>query len=732
MTVKSARTGEKLVRRWQRWFAASLLSAEAVSLVVWADIPVLRRGISDPPPATVSYEDLWAQSAHADTSAAAFSYWNLDRPAQVPAACAKCHSTPGFLSFLGAAGTQPGAADQPVPAGTTIECVACHNAAAQVLDSVTMPSGTKITGLGNEARCWPCHQGQASTVSVNRSLANRMVTDEDAIDASLRFPDTHFAPVAATVSGTYGKGGYQYAGKSYEARSAHVPGMDTCVDCHDPHSLRIRLDACARCHPEVRKVEDLRQIRMAGSAVDYAGDRDLSQGLDSEIKSLQAMLNIAIQTYAIDVDAPIAYAAHVPPYFFVDNNANGVVDPGETTPYNAFTARLFRAAFNYHFSVQDPGAYAHGGKYMIQLLFDSIEDLDPAQAEDLTRDSAGHFTGAAEAWRHWDGDGAVPGGCSQCHSAAGLPFLLREGDAVSQPVSNSLLCTTCHDAIPVFTSPQVKTVAFPSGTTGDTGDPNSNLCGTCHQGRQSGMGVHAVIAGLDPDTVSTKLRFVDVHAGAAAATRLGAQAQGAYEYPGRTYAGPLAHTPGWTACTDCHETHALQVKVKSCSDALCHGFDVCTGCHAPEDIVTKTEGCSPGNCHATASVQFIRKDRRDFDGDGDTSVGLAGEVQGLTNKLYAALQVYAANVAKTPLVYEGHTDPYFFADTNGNGLLDAGETPYTSWTPRLLRTAYNYRYMCQDPGAFAHNGKYVIQTLYDSLADLAARVPVDMTKMVRP
>jgi hypothetical protein len=35
-----------------------------------------------------------------------------------------------------------------------------------------------------------------------------------------------------------------------------------------------------------------------------------------------------------------------------------------------------------------------------------------------------------------------------------------------------------------------------------------------------------------------------------------------------------------------------------------------------------------------------------------------------------------------------------------------------------LKAAYNYQYATKDPGAFAHNGKYIIQLLYDSLADL--------------
>ena len=59
-------------------------------------------------------------------------------------------------------------------------------------------------------------------------------------------------------------------------------------------------------------------------------------------------------------------------------------------------------------------------------------------------------------------------------------------------------------------------------------------------------------------------------------------------------------------------------------------------------------------------------------------------------------------------------------------------TVYNSWTPRLLRAAYNYQYSTKDPGTFAHNGKYIIQVLYDSLEDLSKATTVDMKGLVRP
>lgn len=61
-------------------------------------------------------------------------------------------------------------------------------------------------------------------------------------------------------------------------------------------------------------------------------------------------------------------------------------------------------------------------------------------------------------------------------------------------------------------------------------------------------------------------------------------------------------------------------------------------------------------------------------------------------------------------------------------MVDEGEGRYESWTPRLLRAAYNYPWVAKDPGAFAHNGKYILQVLCDSRRDLGASV----SGMVRP
>ena len=110
---------------------------------------------------------------------------------------------------------------------------------------------------------------------------------------------------------------------------------------------------------------------------------------------------------------------------------------------------MAKAAYNYQTSLKDPGAYAHGGKYMIQLLYDSIEDLNEVLSEPVDLSAAnridhGHFAGSEEAFRHWDEDGAVSASCAKCHSATGLPAFLAEGVSVTEDISNGLQCESCH------------------------------------------------------------------------------------------------------------------------------------------------------------------------------------------------------------------------------------------------------------------------------------------------
>jgi hypothetical protein len=260
-----------------------------------------------------------------------------------------------------------------------------------------------------------------------------------------------------------------------------------------------------------------------------------------------------------------------------------------------------------------------------------------------------------------------------------------------------------------FTRHEFTEIKFPSGAIIDSGDPDTNLCMNCHQGRESTVSVDRLIGDVEPDAMSETLRFLNVHYFAAGATRYGTEAKGAYEYEGKEYLGYFEHTKSADQCKDCHEVHALEVNIEACAD-----------CHDDVEI------------ESVADLQNIRYYFDDWDGDGDTEEGIANEITTMLEALLPAMQGYATANVDTGIIYDPATHPYFFVDTNGNGEVDAdevnGDNRFNSWTPRLLRAAYNYQYASKDPGAFAHNGQYIVQVLYDSLEDLGA----DVSSMTRP
>lgn len=325
-----------------------------------------------------------------------------------------------------------------------------------------------------------------------------------------------------------------------------------------------------------------------------------------------------------------------------------------------------------------------------------------------------HADRTAEAFTHWDEEGAVEADCAKCHSGAGfVDYLGGDGTAAFQvdhpaPLGTVITCTTCHNEA----TRMLHQVTFPSGVTVEKLGPEAR-CMTCHQGRESTDSVRSAVGQLGDDEVSADLGFINVHYAAAGATLMGDVVRGGYQYEGKGYAGRYEHRAPYDTCTSCHSPHSTEVRVSECG-----------ACHK------ETTG--------EALLHMIRssEDKTDYDGDGDATEGIAGEIATLHEKLLAAIKLYASDVAGTAIAYDGHNYPYFFIDTNGDGSAGEDEArfpnKYNAWTPRLLKAAYNYQFVAKDPGAFAHNPPYALQILYDSLEDLGGQVDVAMNGANRP
>lgn len=289
--------------------------------------------------------------------------------------------------------------------------------------------------------------------------------------------------------------------------------------------------------------------------------------------------------------------------------------------------------------------------------------------------------------------------CSKCHAGReGFHFFLDHGVGAEFEPVNGLECATCHTSMEPAELVVVDSVLYPSGIEiTDAGEP-SNLCATCHSGREARATVDAAI---DAGT----LMFLDVHYNPAAAVQLGAEARVGYEYDGRAYAGRFVH-PEATGCGYCHDAAASE-----------HTFD-------PGHDLTPCQDCHPG----VTDIHELRVagDTTDWDGDGAADEPLADEIATVADALLAEIQLVAVAGGGEAICYDTHAYPYFFNDSDGSGDCDAGEAIYPNlyadWTPALMKATFNYQLSQKDAAAWAHNFDYMLQLLIDSVDELGGDV----------
>lgn len=322
--------------------------------------------------------EAWRASPHADRSSEAFTHWNED--GEIPGSCATCHSSTGAEDYLNGPMSTPGVIDHPVPLGTTVGCVVCHQSSAETLASVPFPSGVAVDTLGDGAVCAVCHQGRASSDTVNTATLG---IEDDAVSADLAFINIHYAAAAASLMGGEARGGFQYEGKTYKGKFTHVPNLATCTDCHNPHTLEVAQESCSSCHQNISEFSDIRM-----SPIDFDGDGDTTEGIANPIASLHERLDVAIRKYAADVaGTAIVYHSGSFPYFFTDSDGDGAASGEEAiypNRYQTWTPRLLRAAYNYQVIAKDKAIYTHNPHYALQLLYDSLENLSEQVDVDMS------------------------------------------------------------------------------------------------------------------------------------------------------------------------------------------------------------------------------------------------------------------------------------------------------------------------------------------------------------
>ncbi len=315
---------------------------------------------------------------------------------------------------------------------------------------------------------------------------------------------------------------------------------------------------------------------------------------------------------------------------------------------------------------------------------------------------SGHSDSSSDSFSHWNEEGEIPPVCATCHAGAGFRAFhgldgSEQGPAQSPvPTGGVVDCDTCHN--PGLSN--INEVKFPSGLMHPVSTTAEASCMTCHQGRAAGNMITQAVGSKNADTPDPELGFINPHYAVAASTWLGAYGGSGYQYPGKDYSGRFFHARPMTTCVSCHEPHNLEVVQETCM-----------------------------TCHEEGAPENIRLSRVSFDGSGDFEKGIRADIAANAGRLHGLLLEYAVAVAGTVMIFDGHQYPYFFTDANGDGRIDPADgraVGYKAWTPRLLKAAYNWKFVTSDDGAYVHNPHYALELLYDSLEDLAQPLGQDV------
>ena len=315
--------------------------------------------------------------------------------------------------------------------------------------------------------------------------------------------------------------------------------------------------------------------------------------------------------------------------------------------------------------------------------------------------------------------------CNQCHHGLGAIDYMkdRQGTSSAQVLwgDATVTCITCHEThkdpngsgknvrVPTKLSYNARFVdpvknpggginKFMDGTDIPSDVGSSLVCLFCHQGRESGWTVYSAIKAKNVDPYSEPNKVIDPVAGIS------------FLNPHYLDGGGIL----WSR--NSWEYFFSGVPQKYTTGNSSHQQKNCNGCHMGEANAENTEGghtWSPSTevcqeCHGPIKSFKDVKASADYDGDGTTKTtyeefGTINPDTGLFGRVKAALE--AKGIFYNPDAY-----PYFFTPSGGQ---------FRAWTTNTLSAAFNLAYSYKAGNAvYAHNAKYIVQVLQDSLKAL--------------
>ncbi|MGA1791157.1 MAG: hypothetical protein ACMUIM_06705 [bacterium] len=599
-------------------------------------------GLGTDPACTTVCHDPLDDGLLLETFYLAFGVEILGRKNRPLVGCESCHGPGGHHYGIGPLGTErPG----------SVQCGKCHNSIFPESHLPFHPEGAMIYEsytTSPHARSINEHTYADGSLTDVRSLCARCHTHEGAV-RYIRLAN--------------GTEGYSEIVTLLDDKPDIEDALPIqCHTCHDPHDPLLLLSA-----------------RATGLPASWSGEFSTCTACHQLLKK----------------DGSIQTAS------YHDPNANPYGDPDEIITDTHYDDPNTGEIEGY---IVDPNA-AHNALAGNTNSGGCLDCHDPHDADNtvnLQWAESGHGNLNGEAWVHYDFKGSDRLDCQMCHTATGFRNFANDPNNYD-PNNNEfvalgqqkevLYCWACHVSYTGnlrdpgrFT--QTAPYMVPADRIAAVPDlSGSNMCMTCHSGRESGEGLK------DPNLVIAGENFGSFNSHYLPAGGILFRTIG-YEYSGRDYddvayfehdligsdAAPGTGSNG--PCAGCHmrtpDGHSFLVAEKDPNGLI-------TGISADEQSCT--------NCHT-----------------GEYTLTTA-ELNELDEGYEASLEALKGQLAANGIYY-GTGYPYFFTDPN----TQTSGTRFTAWPDSdTLGAAFNLNMLLNMPGAYVHNRFYTIRLIYDAI-----------------
>lgn len=288
-----------------------------------------------------------------------------------------------------------------------------------------------------------------------------------------------------------------------------------------------------------------------------------------------------------------------------------------------------------------------------------------------------HADTAGEAWLHFDWRGANRSACARCHNGSAFVEKLGSENDISNVFNKDdilkpgevLACSACHTNVgtgALRTPSEEFTINMTKSTVHYDVVGASGLCVRCHSGRETGASIKDAA-----DTTGQGI-FFDSHYQPAAGTL--------YNKSGYDY--------GLNATVSGHKTLGASIN------------GPCVSCHmAGKNHSFAAAGC--GTCHGTTAPALAI-----------AAATMKANYETALNNLKSALAAKG--------IHYGPVHPFYFTAA----FSDVGiNVPVTNWAApwgagswkHTMGAAFNYNLLWSEKGAYAHDYKYAMKLIADSI-----------------